>query len=202
MRKIKFFFNPPLAPHTGGSWERLIQSIKKIMKEILKCRYPPEHVLRTVLSECESTLNSRPLTHVSLDSDDAESLTPNHFLIGPSHISQPFTETVERDLTLMASWRAAQRLADMFWSKWSREYLPTLIKSSKWFRDSGERAIQVGDVVIMVDPDGPRNLWQKAIVVNVYPAKDGRIRIVDVRNSNHTIYRRHVSRLIVLDVKK
>ncbi|XP_044751667.1 uncharacterized protein LOC123311663 [Coccinella septempunctata] len=202
MRKIKFFFNPPLAPHTGGSWERLIQSIKKIMKEILKCRYPPEHVLRTVLLECESILNSRPLTHVSLDSDDAESLTPNHFLIGPSNISPSFTETAEKDLNLMSSWRAAQRLADMFWSKWSREYLPTLIRSSKWYRDNGERSIQLGDVVIMVDPDGPRNLWQKAVVINVYPAKDGKIRTVDVRNSNNTIYRRHVAKLIVLDVKK
>ncbi|KAG5880952.1 hypothetical protein JTB14_000473 [Gonioctena quinquepunctata] len=176
-----------------------IQSIEGILKGILKSRYPPEHVILTVLLECENISNSWPLTHVSIDSDDAESL--NHFPIGPSDPALPVTETEEEDLHLVSLWRAARRLADIFWSRWTEEYLPTPIKSGKWFRNSREKGIHVGDVVIMDDPDGLRNLWQKAVVI-IYQAKDGRMRIVDVRNSNHTVYRRHVSQPIVLDVKK
>lgn len=199
MKKIKWFWNPPLAAHMGGSWERLIQSTKKILKEILTARYPQEHILRTFLIECENILNSRPLVHVSIN-PDPEALTPNHFLIGPSSIAFSCAEINDRDLNLMSSWRAAQKLSDLFWSRWTKEYLPTMIKRTKWFEE--KRAIQLDDVVIMVDPSGPRNLWQKGLITQLYTAKDGKIRIVDVRNGAGTVFRRPVSRLIVLDVKK
>ena len=38
--------------------------------------------LLTLMAEIESLLNSRPLTHVSIDPQDLEAITPNHFLIG------------------------------------------------------------------------------------------------------------------------
>ncbi|XP_074035236.1 uncharacterized protein [Leptinotarsa decemlineata] len=144
MKKIKWVFNPPLAPHMGGCWERLIQSIKKVLKEILKSKYYPEHILRTFLIECENILNSRPLTYVSLDSEDAEALTPNHFLIGPSYAALSCTETSDRDMNLMSSWRAAQKLSDLFWFRWTKEYLPSLIRRSKWHGDS--KSVRVGDL--------------------------------------------------------
>lgn len=199
LKRIKVIYNPPLAPNMGGSWERLIQSTKKILKEMLTTKSPPEHILRTFFAECENILNSRPLTHVSLDSYDSESLTPNHFLIGPNYAALPCMKSCDTDLNLMSSWRAAQRLADIFWSRWTREYLPSLIKRTKWYEQ--KRSIQRGDVVIMVDPNGYRNNWQRGIVVRLYPAKDGVIRIVDVKNSSGAIFRRPVSKLIVLDVK-
>ena len=31
-REIKWFFNPPTASHMGGVWERIVQSVKKILK--------------------------------------------------------------------------------------------------------------------------------------------------------------------------
>lgn len=163
------------------------------------CRYPPEETLRTALLEIENILNSRPLTHISIDPDDPEVLTPNHFLIGPSYDALPFTETDERDLNLLKSWRAAQKLVDIFWQRWTKEYLPTLIKT-KWYVDN--KPIAVNDMVIMVNQNGPRNLWQKAVVINTFLAKDGKIRMVDVKTSAGTVLRRPVSKLIVLDVIK
>ncbi|XP_031348508.1 uncharacterized protein LOC116174690 isoform X1 [Photinus pyralis] len=200
LRGIKWHFNPPHAPHMGGIWERQIQSIKKILKEILNTRYPQEHILRTFLIECENILNSRPLTHVSSDSHDSEPLTPNHFLIGPDFVAQPWTVTTDnRDLNLMNSWRSAQRLADFFWKRWLDDYLPTIIKRSKWYQE--QKNIKVDDIVIIVDPNGTRNDWRKARVVKTYPAKDGRIRIVDVKDGNGKVYRRALSKLIVLDLQ-
>ena len=84
MNKIEWKFIPPSAPHMGGAWEHLVRSVKNALKVIFKDQTPPEEVLSTALTEIEHTINSRPLTHVSIDPDDLEALTPNHFLIGSS----------------------------------------------------------------------------------------------------------------------
>lgn len=196
LKKTRFNFNPALAPNMGGSWERLIRSVKTILREILKTKCPTESVLRTFLLECENILNSRPLTHISMDVEDMEALTPNHFLIGPEYAATMCATTVERDLNLMSSWRAAQKLTDHFWQRWTKEYVPTLVKRSKWFTD--QDPVQVGDPVILIDPGGPRNSWPKGIVEATYPAKDGKIRMVDIRNEHGAVWRRPVSKIIPL----
>ncbi|CAG7720441.1 unnamed protein product [Allacma fusca] len=75
---------PPLSPHFGGSWERLVQSVKKSLEFTLKSRIPKEEVLKTLLSEAANSVNSLPLTHVSINKDDSEALTPNHFVLRTS----------------------------------------------------------------------------------------------------------------------
>ncbi|KAG5875871.1 hypothetical protein JTB14_012731 [Gonioctena quinquepunctata] len=83
---------------------------------------------------------------------------------------------------------------------WTLEYLPFLVRKSKWFEKN--RSVQENDIVVVVDSNDPRNTWPKGRVVQVYPGKDGNIRVVDVKFSNGTIIRRPVSKLCVLDVEK
>ena len=61
-------FNPPGAPNHGGSWERLVRSVKRVLYEILGSRQVTEEVLGTTLCLVEQALNSRPITLVSTDS--------------------------------------------------------------------------------------------------------------------------------------
>lgn len=200
LKHIKWKMNPPSAPHMGGTWERLIQSVKKVMHEILTTRFPQEYVLRTVFTEAENIINSRPLTHVSIDSEDSEALTPNHFLIGPAYAALPCAKVDEKDLNLLSKWKAAQKLTDMFWRRWLQEYLPCLVKRTKWYENS--KPIQEGDIVLIVDPNGPRNVWPKGKIMQLYPAKDGKIRIVDVQLANGNVLRRPVAKICILDVMK
>ncbi|XP_062556633.1 uncharacterized protein LOC134221460 [Armigeres subalbatus] len=65
----KWTFNPPAAPHFGGCWERLIQSVKRTMKDFDLPRLPSDEILRSTLMEIEMILNSRPLTDIPLDTD-------------------------------------------------------------------------------------------------------------------------------------
>ena len=79
---IKWKFNPPSAPHHGGSWERLVRSVKRVLYDILGNRRVTEEVLRTTLCLVEQSLNARPITAVSTNPLDLEALTANHFILG------------------------------------------------------------------------------------------------------------------------
>ena len=91
-----------------------MHSVKVALRAILRERAPRDEVLLTVFAEAESLVNSHPLTHVSLDADDAESQTPAHFLIGTSSTAQPVGD-FSTDLCSRKQWRVSKHLADPFW---------------------------------------------------------------------------------------
>lgn len=124
---IKWIFNPPDTPHIGGAWERLIRSVKTALYATLREQEPSEEILHTVLIEIEHSVNSRPLTHVSVDPRDSEALTPNHFLIGASSGEIQIGKYDAQAVNLRKQWQLAQAFADAFWKRWLREYVPTLM---------------------------------------------------------------------------
>ena len=66
--------------------------IDTIGDHTLDDKAPTEEVLLTVLLEVEHMVNSRPLTHVSVDPRNEEALTPNHLSgckVKPSVLSRP-----------------------------------------------------------------------------------------------------------------
>ncbi len=74
--QIKFIFNPPSAPHFGGSWEREIRSIKTALYATLNAQSVTEEMLNTILIEIEGILNSKPLGYISSDVADPDPVTP------------------------------------------------------------------------------------------------------------------------------
>ena len=74
-QSISFRFNPPLAPHFGGVWERDIKSVKASLQVVLKDQALPEEVLMTVLIEVEGILNSKPLGYATSDVADPDPIT-------------------------------------------------------------------------------------------------------------------------------
>ena len=79
-RKVRWIFNPLAASHKVGIWERMIKSIRRILKVLLKNQTLDGESLTTLMCEVESILNARPLTKVLDDSRDSHALTPNHLL--------------------------------------------------------------------------------------------------------------------------
>lgn len=196
-KSVKWTFIPPAAPHMGGAWERLVQSVKKVLMIILKERYPSDESLRNLLMEAEKIVNSRPLTHEPIELDRDEMLTPNHFLIG---ISTPDTmgQFDDSDLILSKQWKATQQLANHFWKRWLKEYLPSLIRREKW----NEKIIPIkcGSLVIMVDDKLHRNCWMKGVVTQVFPGSNNQVRVAEIRTISG-LFKRPVAKLIVLDVE-
>lgn len=144
------------------------------------------------MAEVENIVNSRPLSHVSVEPGTVESLTPNHFLLGSTSNLPVIGEFDDSDLFLKKQWRKAQKLTDMFWQRWVKEVLPQLIPRKKWNEE--QKPLQVGDLVLVVDPNSPRSVWPKGVVQRVIEGKDGRVRQVDVRTKTGT-WRRSAARV-------
>lgn len=197
-RGMSWSFIPPGSPHFGGCWERLVRSIKSSLSVTLKNRRPPsDELLHTLLVEAENVVNSRPLTELPLDHSGDDVITPNHLLIGRSSADAPIGKFTDQDLLLRKQWRAAQRLADVFWSTWVRSYLPTLTLRPKWHKLG--RKLSVGDVVLVADGNEARNSWPRGIIDQIHPGADGVVRVVDVRLASGTI-RRPVHKICLLVV--
>ena len=133
-KKISWKFNPPYSSHFGGFFEREIRTVRKILYSILtsqNIRLSDEN-LCTVMCEIESIMNNRPLTEITSDPSDSDALTPNHLLLLNAGITLPPGLFKKSDCYLSRRWRQVQYLADMFWSKWRREYLVLLNQRQKW----------------------------------------------------------------------
>ncbi|XP_053687243.1 uncharacterized protein LOC128736780 [Sabethes cyaneus] len=193
----KWFFIPPLTPHMGGSWERLVRSIKIAMNSLPQERRFDDEALYTVAVDAEAIVNTRPLTYLPLDAAEKEALTPNHFLLGSSSgVKQPAVKMIDSVKAISGSWHMIQHTLDLFWKRWIREYLPTLTKRTKWFGET--KVVQPGDLVLIID-ESRRNGWLRGKVLMVVPGKDGRVRHAVVQTSGG-VFRRPVSRLSVLEV--
>ncbi|XP_062711167.1 uncharacterized protein LOC109417082 [Aedes albopictus] len=195
---IEVTFNPPASPHMGGSWERLIQSVKRNLIEVLHARRPSDEELRNALTEIEGVLNARPLTHVPIDDEAAPALTPNHFLLGSSDGSKPLSLVDADTAALRRGHPTSQWLANLFWKRWVRDYLPDITRRTKWHEQV--KPLQVGDVVVIVDHEHPRNCWPKGRVIGV-TTSGGQTRKATVQTVGG-IYERPTVKLAVLDVRR
>ncbi|KFD47687.1 hypothetical protein M513_11478, partial [Trichuris suis] len=191
-RRIRWNFSPPAAPHFGGAWERLVRSAKVALRKILNGRAVTDEVLFTVVVEVESLMNSRPLTHVSLDPRDPEPLTPNHFLLGRAHPHIPPDIITEAEISSRRKWRCAQAMVEAFWKRWLREYVPSLIERRKWLRPT--RNLNVGDLVLVVDHQSPRGHWPLGTIIECKPGADGIVRVAKV-STRHGTYLQGVQKV-------
>ena len=195
-RGCNWVFHPPGASHMSGVWERLVRTVKRSLKAIVGKDLVNEEVLYTVFTEAERIANSRPLTRNSVSVNDDEPLTPNHFLNVRSAMNLPPEIISENDRYNRKKWRQAQLLANHYWKRWLREYLPSLQERGKW--NQPQRNVQVNDLVLIADDNLPRNTWPMGRIVDVFPGNDGLVRTVDVRAKN-SVYRRPVAKICLLE---
>ena len=196
-RNIKWLFNPPSGSHFGGVWERSIRTVRKILTALMKEQPLDDEGLTTLMCEVEAIVNGRPITKSSDDPSDAEALTPNHLLLLRSGPRLPPGEFSKEDSYSRRRWRQVQYLANVFWRRWIKEYLPQLQERQKWAYPSSYFA--VNDIVLVVDDRAPRSSWPLGRVTGVREnSSDGRVRSVTVKTRT-SIYERPVDKIVLLE---
>lgn len=192
---ITWAFNPPSGSHHGGIWERQIRTVRRVLSAILRQQVLDEESLQTLLCEVEAIVNDRPLTTATDDPTDLEPLTPNHLLLLESKPHIPPGVFHPDDCYPRRRWRQVQYLADLFWKRWTKEYLPELQERRKW--NSKRRNFVVGDVVLIIDDTAPRNSWIMGRITETIPDSRGMVRQVQVKTPTTTL-RRPITKLCLL----
>ena len=194
-RRIKWLFNPPAASHMGGVWERQIRTVRRTLAGLTQEQILTHEMLETLLVMAEGLINNRPLTAVSTDPEDLEPLTPNHLLIHrPS--AAPIGIFSDDDSHSRKKWRQVQYLADVFWRRWTREYLPLLRQRTRW--QEPQRNVRTDDLVLVLERQLPRNEWPVGRVVEVRPGMDGLVRAARVRTKEGELLR-PITKLCLLE---
>ena len=122
----------------------------------------------------EALVNGWPLTAVSDDPKDLGTLTPNHLLLLRPGLVLTLGHFAKDDTYCKCRWGQIQYLANVFWRRWVKEYLPTLLSRQKWLLP--RRNLSVGDIVMVVDEATPRNMWPIGRLVETFPRKDDLVR--------------------------
>ena len=188
-------FNSPGASHHGGVWERLIRSVRQVLHSVLKQQTLDDEGLQTLLCEVEAILNSRPITSVSIDPQDLEPLTPNHILVLKTKPVQPPGLFDRNDLYIRRRWRQVQYMADLFWKRWSQEYLPLMQERQKWCKV--RRSFTPGDVVLVVDPSAPRGSYILGKVLEVLADSKGLVWAAKVK-THTSVPERPITKICLL----
>ena len=181
VNEIEWKFNPPYGTHFGGAWERLIQIAKRTILIILGSKKLTLGFFNTILRETETMLNSRPLTNVADNTDNEEPLTPNHFLIERPFSNLPPGIFDDRIPLRFENWFQQQQLLNHIWRRLRKEYLPTLLKRTKW--NFAEELLKRGVVVWILRDRTPRGIWPLGRVTAEHPGRDGTTRVVTVRTA-------------------
>ncbi|GFW27014.1 integrase catalytic domain-containing protein [Trichonephila clavipes] len=80
IQKIKWNFNPPFTPWYGGWCERMICTVKQLLRKVLGRECVTYVKMDTLLCECESIVNERPLTYIYDDPNELRVIKPSDFI--------------------------------------------------------------------------------------------------------------------------
>ena len=123
---VSWKFITERASHRGGHWQRVCRQLKEPLRKVLGKALLNYTEMMTVLTDIEAMSNSCPLTYIRDDIRDGGTITPALLAIGRDLGSTQDDPPRTVELKLPDRYRYQQRPQSHFWSRWLREYLPSL----------------------------------------------------------------------------
>ncbi|XP_043466423.1 uncharacterized protein LOC122501193 [Leptopilina heterotoma] len=196
-KQIQWRFNPPSAPWWGGWWERLIGMLKNLLRRVLGKSCLTFEELLTVLCDCESVLNARPLTYMSESADDLKVLTPAMFLHEIKETCTPDID-IASQVDLTSKYKRKQEIVEHLRKRFRNEYLGQLTARSKSKKCS---TVQIGDIVIIGDDNHKRIDWPLGKIEKMFVGRDGNVRVVMLKTKEGRL-KRPVQRIYPLEISQ
>ncbi|GFW94007.1 integrase catalytic domain-containing protein [Trichonephila clavipes] len=195
LNPISWKFIPPRVPWWGGFWERLIGLVKRTLRKTPGKTSLNHEEMYMVLCDCESLINSRPLTYVTDDVEDLEPLTPAMFLQDIREVGVPELDLIdENKLNKRLVYR--NRIQNDLRKRFRVEYLGQLRETRNI---KGENILSEGDIVLVGDDHTKRLNWNLGKILKLYPGKDKKVRVAQVKTKFGS-FLRPVKKLYLLEV--
>ena len=204
---IKHVRIPVFSPWVGSVWERLIRVVKDCLKRTISRQKLDYFQLKTVLSDIQLAINSRPLTYRCADDDGLEILTPNKFL--RPHVEanlivrnprENLIETASRK-DLVKSLSVREKMVAYFKGLWYESYLLSLRSLYKNLHETEfVNKIKVNDLVVIKNPVKARQHWRLGRVIELISGSDNKVRAVKLLRGDAK-YRQGVRKLELHSIK-
>ena len=94
----------------------------------------------------------------------------------------PVINSKELNVTLRCKWKAVQVATNMFWSRWTREYLPVLTERKRW--SSLNVNLEKSDLVLLCNKNLKRSYWSLGHIVETLPGPGNFVRVVKVQTKD------------------
>uniref|UniRef100_A0A1I7VP95 Reverse transcriptase domain-containing protein n=1 Tax=Loa loa TaxID=7209 RepID=A0A1I7VP95_LOALO len=202
----------PRAPWGGGVYERLIGLTKEALRKAVGRRLLTEREMTTLITEIEGILNTRPLTYVGFD--DYRIIRPIDFISPMASLDIPIKyENQEKEYTpyvlktkdnLIKHWTSTLKTLDVFWRLWREDYLASLRERQQKEIHSPrlieKRLPQVNEIVLLVEPNVPRGIWNLARVIKLNKSLDDRTRSATIQLPNGKQLDRSLNMLCPLEI--
>ncbi|UYV65295.1 hypothetical protein LAZ67_3003849 [Cordylochernes scorpioides] len=185
VKRIEWKFIPPTAAWWGGWWERLIRSLKDILKRMLGTSTLTYQQLMTLLCHAEAVMNGRPMTYVSDDPNDLVTISPSMFLQEQTDVEFPECQNMGSNPTTQKL-RYLSKLREELKSRFRKEYLSLLVQRNRRIYNP---KLQAGDVVLVGMDNKKRNFWPLAVIEEILFGRDGVNRLVKVKTAVGTFLR-------------
>ena len=183
---------PAYSPSQGGAWERMVGLTKTCFAKTFGAHTYPLFTFLTILTDCQQTLNNRPLTYIASDGD-FEIITPNSLI--SMHSTFPCLMLDQENF--LEVWRAstsseglrnvAQALEERktvhnnFVSRWYINYLLALRDlPSKLGYDATQKWLEPGSICILTTPGSKRHNCPLVRILDLLPDKKGVVRNVRI----------------------
>ncbi|UYV62396.1 hypothetical protein LAZ67_2000392 [Cordylochernes scorpioides] len=185
VKRIEWKFIPPTAAWWGGWWERLIRSLKDILKRMLGTSTLTYQQLMTLLCHAEAVMNGRPMTYVSDDPNDLVTISPSMFLQEQTDVEFPECQNMGSNPTTQKL-RYLSKLREELKSRFRKEYLSLLVQRNRRIYNP---KLQAGDVVLVGMDNKKRTFWPLAVIEEILFGRDGVNRLVKVKTAVGTFLR-------------
>jgi len=196
VHRIQWIFNPPSASWWGGFWERLIGTVKGLLRRMLGNSKLLYVQLETLMCQVEAVVNGRPLTYVTEDPDDLIPLTPAHFIQDTQQTDNPEIEMLD-GAGFRRKYKDLVQLKQELRGRFRSEYLGQLVQSSKAKK---VRQFSVGEIVMVSNETLKRLEWPMAKIVELIPGRDGNVRVARIKTSKGELIR-PIQRLVPLEIR-
>ncbi|GFV99611.1 integrase catalytic domain-containing protein [Trichonephila clavipes] len=105
----------------------------------------------------------------------------------PFNVSgRSITSIVEPDLSnlnenRLDNWQKITKIIQLIWKRWSVDYLNSLQQRNKWHFE--KKNAKIGDMVLIKEDTLPSCQWSLGRINNIYPGKDSKVRVVEVKTT-------------------